>query len=209
MLRDARRTAAGLFDLEGPFVQSGLPPLGIHTPLFACKNYTSYTCIMPSKANWDEDSDVEAGKLVKSGGTKAVGLRVTIFVMAGFMIVLSPLLFLMLIAVSLNGSESGQGTPYGLQPVTYIAISVGVLAGILSCIGGDRAGSKSGLGWTITTWICYLANFILFGVAVSFGDSSGPVVFLLCAVLIAQLVSSVCFTFMYLIKGVKPLHGSC
>lgn len=167
---------------------------------------------MSHNAYSEQDTDVEFGtnsKISSSGGSKAIGLRATIFVMAGFMIVLSPLLFLCMIAADLAGSDSGQGTPDMMQPLTYSSIAFGVIAGILACIGGDRAGPKSAIGWTVTSWVGYLANFIVFGLLVTLNDRISPIVFLLCAILIAQLVSGTCFVFLNTVRNLRPLHGSC
>lgn len=144
---------------------------------------------------------------VFSTPSKAAGLRTTMFVMSGLTIFISPFVIMAAFIASIVSSDAPTGLPEAALTASIIAAVLGILSGIYGCVAGALARQGTTLIWTIFDWVCFVAVGINFIYLVWLGDRISGVVICLAIVLLTQLVTCICCTFLNTVKGLQRLNG--
>lgn len=139
--------------------------------------------------------------------------RVSLFILAGILILLSPVTFMAVLGDSLSFSEGSGRNPVGYEYAGFAAIAIGILAGVLTCIATARANYRTVLAWTIALW-GFTFIFVLDLIFTIIGGTNGAnrrVATGTCSFVgvltLIQLITTVIFTPLTSVRYMRALRG--
>lgn len=146
-----------------------------------------------------------------SSGSRAIARRVIAMILSAAIFVLSVLLIFVTVSLAseFSDSENDYNLYWGTELAAYAIVTMGFIAS-LATFGAHWTHPSLGVVGSIPFWI---VSFFVFCFALALDDRSNPVMFVICTIILVEMVTAICFCFICAVKDLRPLHccscGSC
>lgn len=163
---------------------------------------------MGATSHQTAESNLESGLHEQSPvGNRAAGLRIATIVVSSIVCVIAPFMAMAWVIDSLVSSEGG-GISDSAQ-AAFAPIAFGLIGGICGIVAAVTASKKNILIWTIVNWFFFVADFVVFAFLVHIGNKVLGSVICLLILMVFQMITCVCLTFLNTVKALIAMKCCC